>query len=685
MISLQGIRLAFEWTVAATVAASILAVLIGGIQWAFRRRLGATWRFGLWMLVLVRLLVPVLPQSTVSLFNVQRLWSPPANLKSTSASVVPSILRSPGGKLLNSEKIQSARISDEPPYPATFSNRDLIACVWLGGVALCLLRLMGASVWLRVRLARDRSALDSRCNAILASIKGGTGPKPRVVETSLVNVPGLHGCWRPAILLPKWVASQLTDLELEHIFRHEMAHIKRGDLFTNLLMSIAAGLHWFNPVVWIVFRRMRIERELACDAIVLEFAGASGAKAYGQTLLKMLSGLRFNIIRPGVIGMLEEKESALSRIAQVATFKPNSKSVWGLRSFLFLAIASIGLTDASEKNMVNVSDASIAPLITNAATPAITGANRKIKPRKFDKIVLPEFGIPKVLPLQKVLARLSAAVIEADPDHVGIAFMIRSRTSIGHPLLDDYLVQIDPAVKNANLATICEAISSPKAGGEKHGAIAITYTIEKDAVTFFEADLYNIEFVVDDLSAGKQLCKFFLDKGIDVFGHPIVADNFLGTRIEFSKRGIFFKTGKLTARGIAREIEQAAAIIEERAAANLPVPGLSKSTPIVDAYRVPAPAASLWSISMAGKDLTLLQTVPGAPSAPASQFPESGVYQSLPYSGYVIVPNSNVDSLMIIGPRTVDIDPMPVMNPSPELELIPRFKADPQLLLHSSR
>ena len=74
------------------------------------------------------------------------------------------------------------------------------------------------------------------------------------------------------------------------ILNHELAHIKRLDAFTQALANVAASLYWFHPLVWLMVRAMRAERERACDDHVL----AAGTKAsdYAHELLDIVSGLR---------------------------------------------------------------------------------------------------------------------------------------------------------------------------------------------------------------------------------------------------------------------------------------------------------------------------------------------------------------------------------------------------------
>ncbi len=76
------------------------------------------------------------------------------------------------------------------------------------------------------------------------------------------------GAWHPVLLLPD--AAENWPLERRRVvLLHELAHIKRLDWLTQTLAYIAGSLHWFNPLVWLAARRMRVEREQACDDLVL--------------------------------------------------------------------------------------------------------------------------------------------------------------------------------------------------------------------------------------------------------------------------------------------------------------------------------------------------------------------------------------------------------------------------------
>src|SRR6185503_1967736 len=98
---------------------------------------------------------------------------------------------------------------------------------------------------------------------------------PRLLVSAAVAVPMTYGCWRPGVLLPadyaSWPAARRYVVLL-----HEFAHVARRDALTHLMASLTCAVHWFNPAVWYAARRLRVERERACDDFVVE-AGTPAA------------------------------------------------------------------------------------------------------------------------------------------------------------------------------------------------------------------------------------------------------------------------------------------------------------------------------------------------------------------------------------------------------------------------
>ncbi|HEU5414364.1 MAG TPA: M56 family metallopeptidase, partial [Candidatus Angelobacter sp.] len=177
--------------------------------------------------------------------------------------------------------------SAKPSHPLAWPI--IWALVWVLGTAyFCLRSVAGRS---RVRLLVRRSVLlsDAGWNAHVRATAAAMGIKRHValLVSSETGVPLTTGMFYPAIILPPEF-SEWSPLRRDAVLQHELAHISRMDALTQLLADVAVALYWWNPLVWLIARAMRIYRERACDDTVL----ASGTKAsdYAHELLDFVSG-----------------------------------------------------------------------------------------------------------------------------------------------------------------------------------------------------------------------------------------------------------------------------------------------------------------------------------------------------------------------------------------------------------
>jgi beta-lactamase regulating signal transducer with metallopeptidase domain len=169
-----------------------------------------------------------------------------------------------------------------------------LAALYFAGVCVLFIRL-GAGRWVVGRLARAATEVrDPEWMQLLRACErdmGVPGPVP-LLRSLERTMPMAFGTRRPSILIPS-IADTWSDDRRRAVLLHELAHIARHDCFTQLMAAVTCAIYWIHPGAWWVARRLRIERELACDDRVL--AIGTRAREYAGHLLDlayMLGGSR---------------------------------------------------------------------------------------------------------------------------------------------------------------------------------------------------------------------------------------------------------------------------------------------------------------------------------------------------------------------------------------------------------
>jgi beta-lactamase regulating signal transducer with metallopeptidase domain len=117
--------------------------------------------------------------------------------------------------------------------------------------------------------------------------KGLSGKNIALLVCGSVPTSLLTGFIRPVIALPD---KHFEDDELELIFNHELTHYKRGDLYAKLLGVAAISVHWFNPMVYLMYNMMQTDGEAYCDETVLKGQSPEDRQFYAELMVKMIGG-----------------------------------------------------------------------------------------------------------------------------------------------------------------------------------------------------------------------------------------------------------------------------------------------------------------------------------------------------------------------------------------------------------
>jgi len=172
----------------------------------------------------------------------------------------------------------STAISRSTSLSTTSASAFVLRAIWLPGVAISLLLLIAGFARLAAIASRAQRVRDANWLDITNVIARRHGLRRQVVLLQSHH-PALLATWgwlRPKVLLPA-AAQDWTDHRIRIVLSHELAHVRRGDWPLQMLAEVLRSMYWFNPLLWIVCRRLRHESERACDDEVMGL-GVEGAE-----------------------------------------------------------------------------------------------------------------------------------------------------------------------------------------------------------------------------------------------------------------------------------------------------------------------------------------------------------------------------------------------------------------------
>jgi beta-lactamase regulating signal transducer with metallopeptidase domain len=164
---------------------------------------------------------------------------------------------------------------------------DAIFGLWIAVVALVALRLIVGirKLWGLKRDTEPIALSDLPVEAQQAIAEFRASRPVELCTSTRVRVPTAVGFFKPTVLLPEWALTDLSERDLVAVILHELAHLQRRDDWTNLAQKLLGVIFFFHPAVWWVERRLALEREMACDELVLAKTG--NRRAYAECLVSL--------------------------------------------------------------------------------------------------------------------------------------------------------------------------------------------------------------------------------------------------------------------------------------------------------------------------------------------------------------------------------------------------------------
>ena len=185
------------------------------------------------------------------------------------------------------------------------------------------------------------------------------GRRISIRQSGRFSAPLTYGVLHPVILMPTSTKWENTD-SLEYVLAHEYVHIRRFDSIRKLVLIVVLCVHWFNPLVWVMYILANRDIELSCDEAVVRFFGENTKAAYARALISMeetRSGLT-PLCSSFSKNAIEERITAIMKIKKTTVFS------LVLAGFIVVGTATAFATSANAQQAESVGQGSGTEIVT---------------------------------------------------------------------------------------------------------------------------------------------------------------------------------------------------------------------------------------------------------------------------------------------------------------------------------
>jgi len=341
------------------IQVSLLIILLLILDFTLRKRVRAVFRYCLWMLLVVKLVLP----ASFTLPTGIGYWlgdyfpsgASIAKFIPQTQEAAPMIIDVPQWyslETLAANKTVPAGIKLE-----SISWQGLIFSGWVLGMLVLSVLVVRRFYYVRRLISNSRPA-NERSLELLDECRRRIGIS-RDIELRLTAdklSPAVCGLFKPVILVPAALLKKLSQDKLKAVLIHELAHVKRGDAWVNLLQTLLQIVYFYNPLVWIANAMVRRAREQAVDEMVLVTLSQE-TKNYSNMLIDIAE---MAFWRPNfglsIIGVVESKKALERRINHMLTRPVPKNSKLGCLGLIAIVVFGAVLLPMGRSSMAEAAE-----------------------------------------------------------------------------------------------------------------------------------------------------------------------------------------------------------------------------------------------------------------------------------------------------------------------------------------
>lgn len=327
-----------------SIVGTIVGTVILGIIKIFDAKLSAKWKS---IMLLVPLLLFAIPINRIQI-NTDTEFSVSTAIEKVETTLTDVPTRNKENisynehlkdTLLNTDTKEISNNSQYEGRNIKYVIYEIVPIVWIVGCVLGLGILAIGNIALIFKINKLKTSSDERLTNILEGCKDKLKLKRKIsikLRDSLQS-PCIYGLIHPKILIPKQFLNEKDEV-ISNVFMHELSHYKRKDIITNFILLIISIIHWFNPFIYIFFKKTRQNIEIATDEMATNKMNKEERKQYGFTLINLL-GIYQNQTSAGKMLCMADDEKNMEK--RIKTLKISDKLKKNKISILIIALILI--------------------------------------------------------------------------------------------------------------------------------------------------------------------------------------------------------------------------------------------------------------------------------------------------------------------------------------------------------
>lgn len=306
-----------------SIIGTILGILILVLTKLFDTKLSAKWKCLIWIIPLIFLIIPIqrIEIQTSNNIPISSTIDKVENIFNNVEPIENKELDIGTYKLTEQQTTQLEEVQNNENLKHNTKEiilNMIIPLLWLIVSSMGLLIFIIGNVSLITKVRKTKKVKDYRIKAIQRNCKRKLKINKSIeIRSQKVNAsPCIYGIIHPKILVPEGFIEKEDEI-IENVFMHELSHYKRKDMITNCILIIITSLHWFNPFVYVLFKKIRQEMELATDEIALSKMDKVEKKNYGLTLINLLETYQNEQLATKMLCIIDDNKSMEKRIKMI--------------------------------------------------------------------------------------------------------------------------------------------------------------------------------------------------------------------------------------------------------------------------------------------------------------------------------------------------------------------------------